>query len=206
MRSFTDTLLRDLKSEADTLRLQLSLGRAEARDIIDACGHDLSSVLADLRSRIDVGSEVSEKKADAIKRKIDELRLQLTLGKMENRDAFLEKRKKIDTALTDLRDEIAELATKAGSVTVNLGGEVERWASTYRTRFDTLALNLGLCEIIAEDELKAVKKELNRRLDKLSTRLGSALSGTEKRLGKIAGEALEEMDEILQKLREKVER
>ena len=45
----TRNILRDLKKQSDELRLQLSLGRAEARELLEEHSHDLSAVLAELR-------------------------------------------------------------------------------------------------------------------------------------------------------------
>lgn len=201
----TRNILRDLKKQSDELRLQLSLGRAEARELLEEHSHDLSAVLAELRGKIGDTTEVGEEKAAVIRGKIDDLRVQIALGKMEGRDAFLEKRNKIKAGFIDLGGELAALPDKAQATTARLGGEVERRGDAFRDRLDALGLNLGLCGIIAEDEMKALKDDLAGRLRSVSDKAGTAVGRAEKKLGHIAGEALDEMEEVLHKLREKLE-
>ena len=206
MNFLTSNILRDIKKHAEEIRLQLALGKSEARDFFVTHSRDLEDFLVELREKISSGSGIGEEKAAMVRGKVDAVRVQIALGKMDGRDAFLAKREKIGAGLADLQAELAVLSDKAGGAIAGLGDELERRGDAFRSRLDALALNLGLGGVIAEDQVRAAKDDLCGRLKSVSDKAASAAERAEKKLGRVAGETLDEMEEIIHRLREKVGR
>ncbi len=92
----TPSLFDTLKSEIDSLILQLNLGKAEAVDYVEKHKGDLLSLVDKAQGEIESG---------LLRQRMDELKLQLALGKMESREKLEEQREKISTAINETKKE-----------------------------------------------------------------------------------------------------
>ena len=88
MNDENESLTRKLKREIDELLLQLSLGKAEAADFIEDQKKNFGKVVDEVSEKVvaaeKAGTDAGADAAASAKRKLDELKLQLALGRMEN--------------------------------------------------------------------------------------------------------------------------
>mgnify|MGYP007067750538 FL=1 len=88
--SSASRLLRSLQKQIDELIVQLSLGRAEASEHFEHAKAALREKLVSAREAISHNETHRHLAA-----KLDHLRIQLSLGGMDSRDAYHEQREKI---------------------------------------------------------------------------------------------------------------
>lgn len=189
--SSASRLLRSLQKQIDELIVQLSLGKAEASQNFE---HAKAAFREKLISAREVISQDDTRHNLAAK--LDHLRIQLSLGGMESRDAYHEQREKILHAIKETKDELHYLEERVRD-------DLHESADTLQLKLNALALNLGVAAIIAEDELKTRREELSVKAERVSGKLKSAIGavGAEAEiLGKEAREAFEDISDNLKRL------
>jgi hypothetical protein len=157
-------LIHSLNRRIDELIVQLSLGKSEAADHVEATKKSLNEKLGKARASLIPGGS-----SEAFVAKLDHLRVQLALGKMESRDAYEVQREKIHHALDDARNGFHHLEDRVRE-------DLDDSAETLELKFNALALDLGIAAIVAEDELKTKKEELTARASRLAGKLKASAS------------------------------
>lgn len=198
------TITRKLKHEIDELMLQLSLGKAEASDFIEEQKGRFKGVVDDVREKVaqaeTAGSEAGAAKVSAVRQKLDELNVQLALGRMETREAYEEQKEKIGVAIDSVREGLKPLEEKMPEALKEAKEKFDVGAEGFKAKLDTLALNLGVGKIIAEDELALKKDELKQDLKEISSKLVDVADVAEEGMRKVGHEAMETLSEIRKKL------
>src|SRR4051812_6843583 len=144
--SFTDLIIDGFKKaaiELEELRVQMTLGSYEARDLYE-------QIKKDLRSRLhEAGNELHEFKnkeeVQRVMRTIEHLRVQLDLGIAETEEAFDAQKKKLSHALAEL-----EAQVKADPEFRKVYGEIRMQMEKFRVKMDLLSLQYKLKKIQAE--------------------------------------------------------
>jgi len=157
-------IIHSLNRRVDELIVQLSLGKAEAAEHVEATKKSLHEKVGRVRSAIIPGGST-----EAFVAKLDHLRVQLALGKMETRDAYTAQREKIHHALDDARTGFHHLEDRVRE-------DLDDSAETLELKFNALALDLGIAAIVAEDELKTRKDELAVQASRLAGKLKASAS------------------------------
>ncbi len=194
------SLVRKLKRELDELMLQLSLGKAEAADFIEEHKKHFGMLIEEVAVKVSeaghAGEEAARVKAAEVRRRIDELKLQLALGRMESREAYEEQREQISRAIDMVRDALARMEEKLPDAVVEAKERFEVGAEGFKTKLDTLALNIGVGKVIAEEEIKARKDLLKGELEGLAKRLVDVADVAEEGARKVGRDVLETLSEI----------
>ncbi|MBK6988186.1 MAG: hypothetical protein IPH33_08060 [Bacteroidetes bacterium] len=106
LHEYFQSKLNSMHKEIEEMALQFSLGKADAKDKFEEVKKEFAANVHDLKREIDDISffEVSE----FLKNKIDELSLQLHLGKVETKELFDEQMAKIVHAVSELESRLKE--------------------------------------------------------------------------------------------------
>lgn len=182
-------LIHSLKHQIDELVVQLSLGKAEAADQVERSKEVLREKLATVRNGLP-HSEAQPK----IAAKLDNLRLQLALGRMESRDTYQDQRDKIFNAIDDASREFHHLDERVRE-------DLNDSAETLKLKLNALAINLGIAAVVAEDELKTRKEELSAKAARLAGKLKDAGSAVGHEAETAAREARIAFDDITDNLK-----
>ena len=194
MSDAANKLISRLKQEFDELRLQLALGKSEAVDFLEQQKTHLKERAEAAKDHVEKNPLIDEATTKFLKGRLDELRLQLALGKMETRDAVAEQQPKIEKALESVKEGMAPLREKAGDAFQEFADLFEHGTDFFKTKLDALGVNLGLsekAEALEEEATEsepdaAKKKALEKKLEELSSKAKQAtdLAGSElQRLG-----------------------
>ena len=190
MSDVTNQLISRMKQEFDELRLQLALGKSEAVDFFEKQKEHLKERAEAAKEHVDKNPLIDDATTAFLAGRLDELRLQLALGKMETRDAIAEQQPKIEKALDSVKEGMAPLKEKAGDAFQEFSDLFEHGSDFFKTGLDALGVNLGFTEKAeAEDsaEPEAEKKAaLEKSLEELSNKAKQATdlaSGEMQKLG-----------------------
>jgi ABC-type transporter Mla subunit MlaD len=126
------------------------------------------SLLTGLKPQLEKAAGLSEENMQKLRAKLDELWLQLNLGKAEGRDEFHEQRKKIEAALHELQTEAKAVFGTGYDQLLHL---FDANAQAFRTGMDILKLQYEMATTKPGDQQNHVKKELASRMQELQENL-----------------------------------
>lgn len=155
-------LLRALKGQVDDLILQLDLGARDAIDFVERHKGEVRETIDRALTALGDGESTAK-----LRQKLDELRVQLALGRMETRDAYQTQREHILHGIDGVRQEWHHLDA-------DLRDQLSDKAESLQTKLNALGLELGLGALIAEDDLKVRKDELSLQARRLAEKLNLA--------------------------------
>ena len=165
--SIAQKIVEGVKSalaEIDELRVQLALGKAEAKDLYENTKKRFHSSVQDLENSF------RELKNDPailpVINSIESLRVQLALGKAETKEIFEEQYSKISHALNKLEAELKNNKT-VGENYARLHLELEK----FKIKMELFALHYQLKKISVEFDFEQKRIELVEKLDKIKVQI-----------------------------------
>lgn len=195
-----DKELSKWQKEVEELELDLNL---DENEIISSFENHKES----LRKSIDSFSETAQEKlgetATNLHTKLDELKVQLALGKAESKEAYEEQRKELNSALDSAASEYEKVKSQAGEKLDEAKEELGNQMEKFQSKLDVFRLHFHLGMKDAKEDYEEKKKELSRELGKMKNKVEEAeKSGSEKwdGFGKEMGEAFSHFRGAVKKL------
>lgn len=190
--------LEQWEAMAESLELQLTLGRAEALQRFDEQRQRLHTQAQELKGRLAQIDELGEEARTRAQTALEHLEVQLALARAETREAYLEQRDKLRKAIHALEERLDEAAASGGE---GLGQRMEAELKTFARHADRL-----LAELEALEFQFQVHAEIARqRLADAKNALVLKIQTFRKQLGERQGQAKERMqqsqDELAQAAR-----
>lgn len=94
--------LRDAQAELEEFRVQIALGKAEAKDKFEELKHSLQKFIVEVENYFyQVGVLDADKKIN-LQKAIDELKVQLSIGIADAKDVYAEQKKNIEKYLNEV--------------------------------------------------------------------------------------------------------
>ncbi len=149
-------------------------------------------MLENMKENLDKGADLAEEKAKEMKIKIEELRVQLALGKAEGMDAFEAQRVKIDHAMNEFYQAGRKNFDESYKRSLAM---FDHNAEAFKTGLEIVKLQFALAKMEAKDELEEKQKEIGEKMLELNQQFKT-----------IQQAAMENMDEVNKQLRENFER
>lgn len=176
----------------EDMQVQFTLGKMDATEAFETQKTQFRSMLQNMKDSLDKGTDLAEEKAAEMRTKLEELRVQLALGKADGMDAFEEQRKKIEIAMNEIyqsgRKNFDENYRK--SLTM-----FDHNAEAFKTGLEIVKLQFSLAKMDAKEELADKQKEIGDKMLELNNQFKT-----------IQHQAMENMDEMNKQLRENFEK
>ena len=128
------------QQEIDGLALQLALGKADAKDKFEEIKKEFRLQVAEFKNVLETVSESSV--SPEVRARIEELEIQLALGKADSKDIFDEQKTKIERAIGRLEEEI-KLKWKSMQTPHFIAHEAEK----FKLKLEILRLRFGLKKV-----------------------------------------------------------
>lgn len=135
--------LKKAQKEIEEFALQASLGKAEAGDKFETLKSEFSEKAREWKQFFSNLKTSNQEKADKLKSQLEELQLQLSLGKADAKDYFFDQKKKILNALHELESGLKE------------NPEFNERMNEFKSEIEKFKLKLSILEL--QFELKAFK-------------------------------------------------
>lgn len=158
------TPVENIKAHLDELILQLSLGKAEALEFIEEHKGKFLSIIEETGGKVEDSPEVDEDRTAMIRQRLEELRVQLALGKMEGQEQLKNRAEQINEAIQGAQKDIEPLKESATEVLRDLAGGFESGSESFKDKLHALAINLGLGELVEDEKLKEKKEEVTSQI------------------------------------------
>jgi hypothetical protein len=152
------------KTALEEMRVQFTLGKMDAADTFEKQKNQLRSFIEVIKKNTDKATDIAEKQAEELKVKLEELNVQLHLGKAETKEAFEAQRKKIDLALQEVHN-AAKLAYQG-----NYGYMMELFdhnTKAIQTSLEIAQLQFTLAKMDAKDEAEKLRNEIASKVQDL---------------------------------------
>jgi cell fate (sporulation/competence/biofilm development) regulator YlbF (YheA/YmcA/DUF963 family) len=179
--SFTTSIVDGLRKAAEELeefRLQFALGKADASDKFEEIKKDCRSFVSNLKLKLDKMQEFSGHAAMAIKTALEELQLQLALGKADAMVHFEIQEKKILAAIAKIEKELGKAVSEI-PFPPGIQAEINQEIAKTRIKLKILRLVFELKKIDVKSKLKDQIQESVAALNKLAEKIKSATSKQE---------------------------
>lgn len=153
-----------LQQEIDELKIQLALGKSDSVDYMEEKKAEFSAFVDQTKKRIlGSGAPVTEKLTTAQTR-LDELKVQLALGRMESADAYQSQREKIANSIDRVREHLGELGDSVDDDFHAAREGFSHQAEAFKTMLEGAALNIGAGVMLAKDEIKELFESTSDKL------------------------------------------
>jgi len=176
----TDTILNGLKKaaiEMEELRVQVALGKAEAKDLYEENKKKFNNIIHEAKNDLNAFKNKTASEVLTLRVFLETLQVQLALGKAETKEAFEEQRKKISKALNELEGLIKTNETTSEYYT-KLLGEVEK----FKIKLEIIKLRYELKKLGAGEEFEERKADFLNKLKSFKTNI---FAKTEKQKDKV---------------------
>lgn len=180
------------QTRLEEMQMQFSLGKMDASEAFEKQKDQFRSMLVNLKENMEKATDMAEDKAAEMHTKLEELRVQLALGKADGMDAFEAQRKQIELAMHELY-----VAGKQNfSNNYEKGLEMfDRQSEAFRTGLDIVKIQYSLAKMDAKDEVEEKRKELNDKIVELNNQFKGMQQS-----------AMDNMEEMNRQLRENFEK
>ncbi|MFY8190395.1 MAG: hypothetical protein ACOVK9_05460 [Bacteroidia bacterium] len=195
MNHITDNMkqfMADWQKRMEEMQSQFSAGKIDAVEAFEKQKEQYRETLLKVKENLDKGSEMAEEKLTEMKTKLEELRLQLSLGKADGMDAFEEQKTKIELAM----HEFYVLVKSNFNSSFVKGLEIyDQQADAFKTSLEIVKLQFSLAKMDAKDEMAEKQKAISEKMIELN-----------QQFHQIQSTAFKNMEEVNTQLRENFEK
>lgn len=182
------------KASLEDMRTQFSLGKMDAVDAFEKQKVQMRNMIESMKTNLDKATDVVEENGTKLRSKLEELNLQLNLGKADGKDMFDEQRKKIDVALQEV--------FAAGKLAYhgNYGYMMELFennSKAIKAGLEIAQLQFALGKMEVKEEAEKARKEIEVKIAELQESAEKAKDLTKENMeqwGKQMKEGFEKMN------------
>lgn len=174
-------LLDKWKSRIDNMNLQFHLGAAEAADEFENQKKNIKIWAVETSSKINGLKESGKQELNDLKMKLEELKVQASLGKSDAKDVLKSQQKNISRLLHDIENDLERNYHSAEKKIVEFSKETDEKLQDFHSKFDMLVLQMNLGKAEAEKSWTKRKKELSVNLQEMDRKIESAKERTEEK-------------------------
>lgn len=156
------TWLTEWKLRFEEMQVQFNLGKMDAADAFEKQKDKLKEFITAYKETLDKQTASAEDFTNKLRPKLDELWLQLNLGKAETRDIFETQRKKIESALHEIYTLGKESYDKNFNYAINI---FDNNTQAFKTTLEILQLQYNLMKMDLRDGADEARKELNTKVN-----------------------------------------
>ena len=157
-----DKYLEKWSEKIEDIEVQLDLGEEEAIEAFEKQKGRLKEFID--KSKASLENLGLDEKATKLKADLEQLQLQLALGKAESKDAFEAQKEKLEQALHSASEKFQEIRGSADDTYDEVVHNLEDATSSFQTRMDLMRLQMALGKAEAREAFEEKKAELRQKL------------------------------------------
>ena len=157
IREAIDTKLDKYEAEASAIESQLNLSKDKAIEKLETQKKQFADVLTGFKAKINESKAIAQEEKTKIQNQLENLRVQLALGKAESKAAYESQKKAIEDAIKSFETSIdRELDEAVDAVTSKLIGE----ANALGAQLDAMKVQFERAKAEGQAQFEEQKKEL----------------------------------------------
>ncbi len=154
----------DWQKSIEELKMQFSLGKMDAADAFEKQKDTMRNMVVNMKEQLDKATDVAEEKGAELKAKLEELKVQLALGKADGTDAFEMQKKKIELAMHEVYVEGKKIFNDNYTQLLQL---FDNNAQAFKTGLEIVKLQFSLGKMEAKEEAENARKEIQEKMNEL---------------------------------------
>ncbi|MDP1726151.1 MAG: hypothetical protein Q8M15_05165 [Bacteroidota bacterium] len=154
----------DWQKSIEELKMQFSLGKMDAADAFEKQKDTMRNMVVNMKEQLDKATDIAEEKGAELKAKLEELKVQLALGKAEGTDAFEMQKKKIELAMHEVYVEGKKIFNDNYTQLLQL---FDNNAQAFKTGLEIVKLQFSLGKMEAKEEAENARKEIQEKIHEL---------------------------------------
>lgn len=155
------TWITEWKTRLEEMQVQFGLGKMEAADAFEKQKENLRHLVVMLKENIDKSTDIAEENATKLKARLEELQVQLNLGKADSQDAFEAQRKKIELALHEVYVSGKAAYNNKFNYMMHL---FDNNTQAFKTGLEIVQMQFSLLKMDVKDDAEKVRKEMNHKM------------------------------------------
>jgi len=160
--------LRDAQVEIEEFRVQLALGKAEAKDKFEELKHFLQKFIVEVENYFYQAGVLDADKKLNLQKAIDELKVQLNIGIADAKDMYAEQKKNIEKYLNEIETLIA-----SDERVLEMKEKVLSEFEKAKIKLEILQLQFSLGKLEVKDEIHKYSKEVSQTIEDIESVLKS---------------------------------
>ena len=157
-----------LQQELDELKVQAALGKSEAVSYLEEKKESFSKYIDELKGRLDNVESPFREKIPGLHERLDRLKVQLALGRMESHDTYCAQREKIVDAIDEIEESFSALSQEGKEEITDLRESFSARAKTFKLKLESATLSLGAGIMLAAHEVEGTVKKADSWLENLA--------------------------------------
>lgn len=190
LKSMTEKAMGTLKEEVSDLKNRWAPAAEEAGNRFEMLKTDFKESLTAMESKLAMVLSADDARWTELRQKIDELKLQLALGKAESLEVFEEQQKKIQLQWSILKANLEKIPEYN-----LLQDEVKSAFNDWRVRLEIIKIQFSLGKMELKDNIRDISNDLGKELDHLGKAIEAGAG--------IAGEKFDRFESEVKKIFEK---
>jgi hypothetical protein len=150
----------------EDMRVQFSLGKMDAADAFEQQKSHMREAIVNLKSSLDKATDMSEEQLANLRTKMEELQVQLSLGKAEGMDMFYDQKKKIEQLMNEMKAESKAAYNRGFEQAIQL---YDHQSTAFKTGLEIVQLQFALAKMDAKDEADNIRKELADKMNQMQS-------------------------------------
>jgi hypothetical protein len=150
----------------EDMRVQFSLGKMDAADAFEQQKLHMREAIVNLKSSLDKATDMSEEQLANLRTKMEELQVQLSLGKAEGMDMFYDQKKKIEQLMNEMKAESKAAYNRGFEQAIQL---YDHQSTAFKTGLEIVQLQFALAKMDAKDEADNIRKELADKMNQMQS-------------------------------------
>jgi hypothetical protein len=160
--------LMSIQQELDELVVQFALGKAEGKEKFEEIKREFRQRISEFKKLLD--APAAGFLTPEARRKIEELEVQLALGKAESKDLFEEQKKKILKTLSQVEHEL-KTWINSGKMPVDFSDDIEK----FKLKLEIIRLKFNLKKFEVKDAFKDRMNNARGEVEKIRGAVKSKL-------------------------------
>ncbi len=159
------------RAKLEELQTQFSLGKMDAVDGFEKQKDTFKKLIATFKENLDKATDAAKDNVVNLKAKLEELQVQLSLGKAEGTDAFEEQKKKIELAMQEVFIEGKKFFN------TNFDHAMQQFDNTsqiFKTGLEILKLQFELGKMDSKDKVDEFQKAMTEKMNEMSNHFKQA--------------------------------
>jgi hypothetical protein len=190
LKSMTEKAMGTLKEEVSDLKDRWAPAAEEAGNRFEILKTDFKESLTAMESKLAAVLSADDARWTELRQKIDELKLQLALGKAESLEVFEEQQKKIQLQWSILKANLEKIPEYN-----SFQDEVKSAFNDWRVRLEIIKIQFSLGKMELKDNIRDISNDLGKELDHLGKAIEAGAG--------IAGEKFDRFESEVKKIFEK---
>lgn len=190
LKSMTEKAMGTLKEEVSDLKNRWAPAAEEAGNRFEVLKTDFKESLTVMESKLAMVLSADDARWTELRQKMDELKLQLALGKAESLEVFEEQQKKIQLQWSILKANLEKIPEYN-----SLQDEVKSAFNDWRVRLEIIKIQFSLGKMELKDNIRDISNDLGKELDHLGKAIEAGAG--------IAGEKFDRFESEVKKIFEK---